>query len=101
MFEHTTPRNPKRKKKVDYEALHSPLNRIPGMQLPTVRDLLDIDIRQVDDLNGRSPEALFEEIQNIRENTPRERLYTLRMAVYYAETPDPDPMLLHPHRWVD
>ena len=91
----------RKKKKVDLEALQSPLKRIPGMDLPSVRDLLDIGIREIDELRGRSPESLFEEIQNVREQTPPERLHFLRMAVYYAETPEPDPHLLQSWRWAN
>jgi len=89
---------PKRKK-VDYEALQSPLNRIPGMDLPTVRDLIDLGIQEVDELRGRSPEAIFEDILNKNEQTPPDRLFSIRMATYYAETSDPDPALLHPWKW--
>lgn len=90
-----------RRRKVDREALDSPLKRIPGLDMATVRDLLDIGIRQIDELNGRSPEALLEEILNLREQTPGDRLYSLRLAVYFAETEDPDPALLHPWKWSD
>ena len=90
-----------KKKKVDREALHSPLNRIPGIDLATVRDLLDSGYHQVDELRGRSPEALFDEIQNRRENTPRDRLWVLRMAVYFAETDEPEAALLQPWKWQD
>ena len=89
----------KKRKKVDLAALQSPLKRIPGMDIASVRDLLDIGIREVEDLRGRSPEALFEDILNLREQTPADRLYSLRMAVYYAETDDPDPRLLQPWKW--
>ncbi|MCC5807830.1 MAG: hypothetical protein JJU00_16005 [Opitutales bacterium] len=100
MFEEFQP-SKRRKKKVDTEALHSPLNRIPGMRIEVVRDLIDIGMGQIEELRGRSPETLFEEVQNLRENTARERLFSIRMAVYYAETEDPDPSLLQPHRWAD
>jgi hypothetical protein len=91
---------PKKKKKVDYEALQSPLNRIPGLDLLTVRDLIDCGFRHIHDLAGRSPEAIFEEIQNRRENTPADRIGAIRLAVYFAETPDPDPRRLQPHLWL-
>ena len=91
----------KKKKKVDMEALTSPLKRIPGMDLPSVRDLLDIGITEVEELNGRSPEALFEDIMNLREQTPPDRLHFLRMAVYFAESDDPDPKLLQAWKWAD
>lgn len=90
---------PRKRKKVDYEALNSPLNRIPGLDLKTVRDLLNAGYEEVDDLRGRAPETLFEEIQNLRENTPADRLWSLRLAVYFAETPEPDSKLLEAWRW--
>jgi hypothetical protein len=96
-----TPPPSKRKKKVDLIALQSPLKRIPGMDIATVRDLIDIGVQHVDDLRGRSPEALLEEILNMREQTPPERLHYIRMAVYYAETDSPDPHLLQAWKWAD
>lgn len=81
------------------EALQSPLKRIPGMDLPSVRDLLDIGVQEIDDLRGRSPEVLFEEVQLLREETPADRLHSFRMAVYFAETDEPDPHLLQPWKW--
>lgn len=91
----------RKKKKVDYEALHSPLKRIPGMDLATVRDLIDIGIFDTEELRGRAPEALFEEILNLREQTPPERLAYLRLAVYFSETDEPDPRLLQHWAWAD
>ena len=95
--------NPDRskKKKVDYEALQSPLKRIPGIDLPGVRDLLDLGFKQVDELRGRAPEALFSAICKRRASTPRDRLWTFRMAVYFAETEDPEPEKMHPWAWKD
>ncbi len=100
MFEFP-PSSERRKKKVDYEALHSPLKRIPGLDLPTVRDLLDIGIREIDELRGRAPESLFEAICKMREQTPGDRLWMLRLAVYYAETDEPDASLLQAWKWKD
>jgi hypothetical protein len=90
---------PRRRKKVDMEALQSPLKRIPAMDMASVRDLIDIGITQIEELRGRSPEALFEDILDLREQTPPDRLLFLRMAVYYAETDQPDPHLLQPWKW--
>ena len=90
---------PRKRKKVDMEALQSPLNRIPGMDVGSVRDLLDIGLSQIDDLRGRSPEVLFEEVMLLRPETPPQRLSSFRMAVYYAETDEPDAALLHPWKW--
>jgi len=91
----------KKKKKVDYEALHSPLNRIPGIDLPSVRDLIDLGFSETDELRGRSPEALYEDLLNKNEQTPRDRLYAIRLAVYFAESPEPDPTLLNIWKWQD
>ena len=90
-----------KRKKVDVEALHSPLKRIPGMDISTVRDLLDIEIHDIDELRGRSPEALFNDIRASRANTPDDRLHYLRMAVYFAETENPDPQLMEAWKWSD
>ncbi len=91
----------RKKKKVDLEALQSPFKRIPGMDIATARDLIDLGFRDIDEVRGRSPEALFEELCSEKENTPDDRLHYLRMAVYYAETDDPDPQLLEAWRWAD
>ncbi|MEX0320678.1 MAG: helix-hairpin-helix domain-containing protein [Puniceicoccaceae bacterium] len=89
----------KKKKKVDIVALNSPLKRIPGMDVSSVRDLIDIGIVEIDELKGRSPEALFDEIRCRKEKTPEDRLHYLRLAVYYSETDDPDPNLLEAWQW--
>lgn len=93
---------PKKRKKVDYEALHSPLKRIPGLTVADARDLIDLGMRQVIDLHGRSPEALIEDLTKIRPAPPPpERLWAFRLAVYFAETDEPDPTLLAPWCWQD
>jgi len=92
---------PKKKKKVDREALNSQLSRIPGVDLKTVRDLIDIGFTTIEDLYGRAPETLFEEICRKKENVPQDRLWMLRLAVYYAETPEPEQEKLTPWAWQD
>ena len=91
----------KKKKKVDLQALQSPLKRIPGTNTETVRDLLDLGIHDVDELRGRSPEALFQDILAMRRETPADRINYLRLCVYYAETPNPDPGMLEAWKWSD
>mgnify|MGYP006205244851 CR=1 FL=1 len=91
----------KKKKKVDREALSSPMMRIPRMDVLVARDLIDIGMKELYELQGRSAESLFEEIQKMREGTPDYRLAYLRMAIYYAESDPPDPKLLHPQEWQD
>lgn len=92
---------PRKKKKVDWEALQSPLNRIPGIDIASVRDLIDLGYGEVDELRGRSPEALFEQVLDLREQTPPDRLAYFRMVVYYAESSEPDPALLSHWKWQD
>ena len=89
----------KKKKKADYEALHSPLRRIPGIDTAAVRDLLDLGFVRVYELAGRAPEVLFTDLKKKKPKTPPERLWALRLAVYFAETPEPDPAKLHPWAW--
>ena len=90
-----------KKKKADYEALRSALMRIPRIDVGTVRDILDLGFETAEDLNGRSPEVLFQEILRQKPETPKDRLFSLRMAVYFAETPDPEPKKMHPWAWRD
>ena len=82
-------------------ALSCSLMRIPRMDVSTVRDLIRVGFTEIHQLAGRSPEVIFEEIQKVAPRTPRDRLFHVRMAVYYSETEDPDPDLLHPWAWKD
>ena len=90
---------PKKKKKIDRIALSSPLMRIPRMDVLVARDLIDIGCKELYEMQGRSAESLFEEIQKIRPSTPSYRLAFIRMAIYFAENEDADPKLLHPSLW--
>jgi hypothetical protein len=88
-----------KKKKVDYEALNSALMRIPRMDVATARSLIDIGIREIFDLQGRAPEVLFEEARAKNPAIPDHWIRIIRMAVYYAETENPEPRMLHPDQW--
>lgn len=91
----------KKKKKVDYEALNSGLMHIPRMKVEIARDLIDVGIREIYELQGRSPEVLFEELRRLKPKTPDDRLAWFRLAVYFSETPSPDSSRLHPQVWSD
>jgi len=95
------PDRPKdKKRKVDMGALQSEFKRrIPNLDLAVARDLLDCGFIHMDEVRGRSPEAIFESVRKLRPLTPLTHLHALRMVVYYAETPDPDPRLMSPHAW--
>ncbi|MCH2035861.1 MAG: hypothetical protein MK120_02800 [Puniceicoccaceae bacterium] len=88
------------KKKVDYEALNSPLMRIPRMNVETARNLMDIGVKDIFQLQGRAPEALFEDALSRTITIPPDRIRYFKMAVYYAEHSDPDKSKLHPDAWI-
>jgi hypothetical protein len=89
----------KKKKKVDYEALNSALMRIPRMDVVAARNFIDIGIREIYELQGRAPEVLFEEAKRKNDDIPDDRIRYFRMAVYYAENPDPEQAKMHPDAW--
>lgn len=96
------PNPPNRPKKdTDFEALRSPLARIPGLSIAAARDLIDLGFYNVADLVGRAPESLFADLRQLRPKTPKDRLAAIRLAVYFAETPDPDPALLQAWKWAE
>lgn len=89
----------RREKKKDYEALQSPFMRIPQMKIDVARHLLDIGVTQIYELEGRAPESLLSEIQRKKDGVQEDVLAYLRMAVYYAETDQPDASKLYPTEW--
>ena len=91
----------KKKKKVDRIALSSPMMRIPRMDVLAARDLIDIGVKELYELQGRSAESLFEEVKKMRADTPEYRLAYIRMAIYFAENDTADPKMLHPSLWND
>lgn len=94
------PPEPRRKKKkVDYEALNAPFMRIPGMKVEAARALLNAGVGEIYELAGRAPEVLFEESRSRDPGLSASLLPYFRLAVYYAETEEPDPALLRAHRW--
>ncbi|MEM0965964.1 MAG: hypothetical protein AAGJ81_07455 [Verrucomicrobiota bacterium] len=91
--------NRKKKKKVDYEALHSRLMQVPGMKVAAVRALLNIGITEVYELSGRSPEVLFHEALKKAPETESDVFAFIQMAVYYAENSDPEPSKMRVQFW--
>jgi hypothetical protein len=83
-----------------HEAVCSPFMRIPRFPVDVARDLLDAGYHRIDQLSGRSPETLLTEIK-ARHKGPLEPHYlpALRMAVYFAETPQPDLKKLFLDQW--
>jgi Pathogenicity locus. len=78
------------------------LRRIPGVGKTIAVDLWNLGLRSVDDLRGRDPEALYASLEALAgQHVDRCMLYTLRCAVYFAQTPSPDPALLKWWAWKD
>lgn len=60
---------------------------IPGVGKSIADDLLKIGIVRVEDLQGKDPQILYEQSNNVAGMTQdRCLLYVFRCAVYYAET---------------
>ena len=89
----------KKRKKVDYEALNSPLMRIPRMSVEADRNLIDLGIQDIFELQGRAPEVLFDEALQMNDAIPADRIRYFRMAVYYSETEEVLSSLMHPDSW--
>ncbi len=90
----------KKKPKVDIAALQSEFKRrLPSLDIAAARNLLDMGYCHVDEIRGRSPEALFDSVKRQHPETPIDRLWAFRMLVYFAETNEPEPRLLQPHMW--
>jgi len=73
--------------------------QIPGMKVEAVRALMNADVREIYELAGRAPEVLFEEARQKTYDLGSEILPYFRLAVYYAESEDPDPAKLHAYVW--
>ena len=101
MYGDNTTSSNKKKKKVDREAMQSAIMRIPRMDVRVARDLIDIGIREIYELQGRSAESLFEEIQAFRPETPEYRMAYLRMGIYFSENDPPEASQMHPSVWQD
>jgi hypothetical protein len=80
------------------------LRSIPGVGKSIAMDLWNIGIRKVDDLKGKTGEALFH-LSNHYVGCVQDRclLYVFRCAVYYANTPseDHESRLLQWWNWKD
>ena len=83
-------------------AERSELRAIPGVGPATEGDLRALGVRQVSDLVGADPEALYTRLcVHQGAHVDRCMLYVFRCAVYFAENRDPDPGLLRWWAWKD
>ncbi len=80
----------------------SDLRQIPGVGPAIARDLHDMGIRHVADLDGADPQRLYERLSALRGSAiDRCVLYVFRCAVYFASHRDHDPELLKWWNWKD
>ncbi len=76
------------------------LKTIPGVGNSIAADLTALDIHRVSDLVGKEPEALYTRLCAIKGcKLDGCLLYVFRCAVYFAETPTPDPEKLKWWNW--
>ena len=78
------------------------LRRITGVGPSIAADLRQIGVTCMADLKGRSPQKMYERSNQLR-GVVQDRclLYVFRCAVYFAETPRPDPGKLAWWYWKD
>ena len=78
------------------------LQRVPGVGPSIAADLRGIGITHVADLKGADPERLYAR-SNAKRGIVQDRclLYVFRCAVYFAETPRPNPKKLDWWAWKD
>lgn len=76
--------------------------RIPGVGPKLAAKLAELGVQGLDDLAGRSPEALYRELVDLRQaHIDRCVLYVFRCAVYFAKTLNPDAEKLKWWAWKD
>ncbi len=76
------------------------LQTIPGVGPSLAADLRSLGVRSVAGLRGRDPGALYRRLRDmtgVRQDPCV--LYAFRCAVYFAETPDPEPELCKWWNW--
>lgn len=78
------------------------LQAIPGVGPSLAQDLMSLGISRVAQLKKKNPERLYQRLeQHVGTHVDRCVLYVFRCAVYYAETPKPEPNLLKWWNWKD
>ena len=80
----------------------SVLEEIPSVGPSIAQDLIAMGITRVEQLKGRSPEALYQQLCDLTgAHQDRCVLYTFRCAVYYASNTRHDPEKLKWWNWKD
>ncbi len=80
----------------------SELQRIPSVDKSTAEKLIACGVYTLDDLKGANADDLFAKVQKkLGQKVNKCVLYTIRCAVYYASTDNPDPEKLKWWNWKD
>jgi hypothetical protein len=78
------------------------LDKIPGVGPAIAKMLHAIGVRSTQDLSGQDAEELYRRYEeHVGHHVDRCVLYVFRCAVYYSQTPEPDPELLKWWHWKD
>lgn len=76
--------------------------RIPGVGKITEQDLINLGYTCIASLRGEDPEEMYRRECKLKGClVDRCQLYVYRLAVYFAETPEPDPEKLRWWKWKD
>jgi hypothetical protein len=90
------------RRKAAPQSVIADLSRIPGVGPSIAADLFQLGIREVADLRGKSPEALYDRLcRAVGQPVDRCVLYVFRCAAYFASEPSPDAELLKWWNWKD
>ncbi len=82
--------------------MYTDLRTIPNIGKQIKKDLLQIGIQSVEDLKGKNPETLYEQVCKVKGfQEDRCLLYVFRMAVYYVSTDNPETEKLKWWYWKD
>jgi hypothetical protein len=78
------------------------LEQIPGVGKKIAREMQNIGIHSINELEGQDPQKLYQKLCDVKASPPdRCMLYVMRCAVYYASNTEHDPELLKWWYWKD
>lgn len=78
------------------------LRKIPGVGKETEKDLIRLGYTTIESLKGQNPEEIYQRDCTMQGcKIDRCQLYVYRCAVYFAETPNPDPEKCKWWNWKD
>jgi hypothetical protein len=93
----------RKRKKIDHEALQSTFMQLPSMKVEIARGLLDSGIKNSYELIGRAPEVIIDGILTAQPQLKAlpDLKARIQLAIYYAETSEPEPQKLKLSYWIE